>query len=103
MVVPDDGETAGEWASSNAIGHIRRVAICVLLASISLSLACAAALQPRPWTEFYNPRYPDHRAAYELCDAGTNDARAFSHCMQEQVVPFPERDRRRAEPGWMHR
>jgi len=75
----------------------------VLLPALVCVLSCAAALQPRPWTDYYNPRYPDHQAAYELCEAGSKDAASFSSCMQENVVQFPERDRRRSEPAWMHR
>ena len=64
-----------------------RAALCLLgcLGGLGL-LGCQGVLRPSPWSDAYNPRYPDHQMAREICEAHASDARAFSQCMQDAIV-----------------
>jgi len=55
-----------------------------------LGVGCARLLSPPPWEDYYDPRYPDHRIALELCEATSEDPDDFARCMQESVVGHPD-------------
>ena len=51
---------------------------------------CANLWAPLPWTEHYDPRYPDHRRTWELCEAASRAPTDFTRCMQESLVIYPD-------------
>lgn len=59
----------------------------MLAALAVLCNACTQLLGPPRWTDYYDPRYPDHQAAYELCEAASDDDAAFARCMLDSITP----------------
>ena len=62
-------------------------------------LGCAGVGEPVSWVDYYDPSYPDHRIAYELCEALDGDENAFSDCMEDAVAPYPDRRTVLSRPG----
>jgi len=58
------------------------------VAAIAIAGASGCAVfGPPQWTDYYDPRYPDHQAAYELCEAASADEASFAHCMLDAITP----------------
>ena len=60
-------------------------------------------LTPPPWSDYYEPRYPDHRFALELCRASSADDQELARCMEDAIVPYADRGTILARPEIVRR
>ena len=82
--------------NSDMQGHVRLWGPCAAGLALASLLGCAAARVP--WQRYYEPRYPEHRRAHEICRSVAESPAAFDRCMVDSVVPLPDRADRLPNP-----